>query len=39
MTAALKAGKKREDFLIAGAGKAGAAKQTKKSRKMRKAKK
>jgi DNA-binding protein H-NS len=39
MTAALKVGKKREDFLIAGAGKAGAAKRTKKSRKMRKAKK
>jgi DNA-binding protein H-NS len=39
MTAALKSGKKREDFLIAGASKASGAKQPKKTRKMRKLKK
>ena len=39
LTAAIKGGKKREDFLIAGAPKASAAKQPKKTRKVKKAKK
>jgi DNA-binding protein H-NS len=39
LTAAIKGGKKLEDFAIEGAGKASAAKQPKKTRKMRKARK
>jgi DNA-binding protein H-NS len=39
MAAQIKSGKKREDFLIAGASKTSAAKQLKKTRKTRKAKK
>jgi DNA-binding protein H-NS len=39
MAAAIKSGKKREDFLIEAVGKAAAVKQTMKGRKMRKAKK